>query len=542
MLGKLYHGRVRGLSYDVNRNYFNLEDSLMSIKKISMHIVAYILVLILSACSSSPENAKGGNEETSEKKELTFLSNFPSETLDPHLNYTAVRAGITETLVKINENSELEPWLAKEWKSDESGQKWTFTIRENMTFQNGSKVDAEAVKKSLERNIEVSKAMKNALKIKTMLADGQVLTITTEQPLPQFPSELVHPNTAIIDVNETNVEQKPIGTGPFQVASFEANSKLELERYEGYWDGKAKLERAIFTFNEDANARTAALRSGDADIVYRPAIESIEGLKSDTSIVTDVVPSLRTHLLMYNTGKEDLQDLNVRKAFDALIDRKAVAESIMAGQATVAAGPFLPDFPFTPSYEKKTFSLEAARKYLESAGYEMKDGKAMKDGKPLSFKLLTYSYRPELPLMAQLLQSNAKELGITIEIQQVENIDEYLAQNQDWDLATYSLITSPRGDASYFLNSAYMPGGAINPGQIRHEKLMDMIDELNHTVEEEKRSGLAKEAITIIDRETLHSFIVHPNNFVAYKDYVKGWKTSKSEYYTLTKDLDVKTK
>jgi peptide/nickel transport system substrate-binding protein len=218
-----------------------------------------------------------------------------------------------------------------------------------------------------------------------------------------------------------------------------------------------------------------------------------------------------------------------------------VAESIMAGQATVADGPFLPDFPFAPSYEKKIFSLDAARKYLEAAGYKMKDGKAMKDGKPLSFKLLTYSYRPELPLMAQLLQSNAKELGIAIEIQQVENMDEYLAQNQDWDLATYSLITSPRGDTSYFLNSAYMPGGAINPGQIRHEKLISIIDELNHTVEEEKRNELAKEAITIIDQEALHSFIVHPHNFVAYKDYVKGWKTSKSEYYILTKDLDVKT-
>ncbi|GAA3331032.1 hypothetical protein GCM10020331_085940 [Ectobacillus funiculus] len=108
---------------------------------------------------------------------------------------------------------------------------------------------------------------------------GRFLTITTEQPLPQFPSELVHPNTAIIDVSKANVEQRPIGTGPFQVVSFEANSRLELERYEGYWDGKAKLERATFTFNEDANARTAALQSGDADIVYRPAIESIEGLK-----------------------------------------------------------------------------------------------------------------------------------------------------------------------------------------------------------------------------------------------------------------------
>lgn len=147
-----------------------------------MHVAAYILVLILSACSVSTES-KSESEEKGKRKELTFLSNFPSETLDLHLNYTPVRAGIAETLVKINENSELEPWLAKEWKSDDSGQTWTFTIRENITFQNGSKVDAEAVKRSLERNIEVSEAMKNALKIKTMSADGQVLTITTEKEL-----------------------------------------------------------------------------------------------------------------------------------------------------------------------------------------------------------------------------------------------------------------------------------------------------------------------------------------------------------------------
>jgi peptide/nickel transport system substrate-binding protein len=165
----------------------------------------------------------------------------------------------------------------------------------------------------------------------------------------------------------------------------------------------------------------------------------------------------------------------------------------------------------------------------------------MKDGKALTLNLFTYSYRPELPLIAQMLQSNAKEIGITINIKQVENIDEYLAENQDWDLATYSLITSPRGDASYFLNSAYMPGGAINPGQIKNEEVITIIDELNRTVDEQKRIELSKEAIGIIDKETLHSFIVHPNNTVVYKDYVQNWMTSKSEYYTLTKELDVKT-
>ncbi|PLR85795.1 nickel ABC transporter substrate-binding protein [Bacillus sp. V33-4] len=512
----------------------------MSKKKIRMTLLVTIFLLVLSACSSA--SVMEGRKVNKNKQELTFLSNFPSETLDPHLNYTPVRAGVAETLVKINEELELEPWLAEEWKTEDNGQSWVFRIRDNVTFQNGKKVNAKAVKSSLERNIKVSEAIKNSLKIQSLTAEGQILTIKTEQPLPHLPSELVHPNTAIIDVSESNFDQRPIGTGPFQVVSFDANSKLELERYDAYWDGRARLDRAILTFNEDANARTLALQSGDADIVYRPAIESIESLKSDKTIVTNVVPSLRTHLLMYNTSKESLADQNVRKAFDALIDRKEVVESIMAGQATIASGPFLSDFPFAPASEEEPFGLHIAKKHLEAAGYEIENGKANKDGKPLSLNLLTYSYRPELPLIAQLLQSNAKKLGITINIQQVDNIDEYLAKNEHWDLATYSMITSPRGDASFFLNSTYMPGGAINPGQIQNDKLINVISELNLAVEEEKRNEIAKQAIITIDKETLHSFLVHPNNFVAYKDYVDGWITSKSEYYALTNELGVREK
>ncbi|MFC7373215.1 nickel ABC transporter substrate-binding protein [Fictibacillus iocasae] len=494
--------------------------------------------LTLSACAGGEGESK--KESGSGNKEITILSNFPSETLDPHLNYTAVRAGINETLVKINEDLELEPWLAEKWETTDNGQTWNIQIRDEISFHNGDKLDAEAVKKSLERNIEVSEAMKTALKIKEMKASGQELTIITEEPLPHLPSELVHPNTAILDSDEKDAGQKPVGTGPFEPVSFAAGSKLELKRYADYWDGKAKLDRAVFTFNEDANARTLALQSGDADIVYRPAIESINKLKEDNTIKTEVVPSLRTHLLMYNTQNPELNDLNVRKAFDYLIDRKETADSIMAGQASVAEGPFLSAFPFTPEYEKKEYSVKKTLTHFEKAGFEVKDGKVLKEGKPFSLNVLTYAYRPELPLIAQMLQSEAKQLGITINIQQVENIDEYIAQKGDWDLATYSLITSPRGDASYFLNSAYREGGAINPGKIADEKLASTITDLNKTLVEDERNKLAKKAVSIIDSERLHSFIVHPNNFAAYKSNVENWRLSKSEYYILTKDVDVK--
>jgi peptide/nickel transport system substrate-binding protein len=289
----------KSLVCDLNRNYFELGGIHMLLNKLKISLLIGILLILAAACSTSNQDTGSSNGEEGKTSERNGL------------------------------------------KTEDDGQTWTFTILDNVIFQNGNKVDAKAVKSSLERNIEVSAAMKNSLKIKELKADGQILTITTEQPLPQLPSELVHPNTAIIDSSESNFDQNPIGTGPFKVVSFDSSSKLELERYDEYWDGKANLEWATFTFNKDANARTLALQSGDADIVYRPAIESLEGLESDESIVTDVVPSLRTHLLMYNTSDEALKDTHVRKAFDSLIDLEEVVKSIMAGKAIIAEGPFL---------------------------------------------------------------------------------------------------------------------------------------------------------------------------------------------------------
>ncbi|MCA0987362.1 nickel ABC transporter substrate-binding protein [Guptibacillus algicola] len=509
-------------------------------KIMTMGLVLGLFVSLITACSSSETS---GSPSSSEKdtKEVTFLSNFPSETLDPHLNYTPVRAGVAETLVKINEDMELEPWLAEEWGSEDDGKTWTFTIRDDVTFHNGKQVDAAMVKQSLERNIEVSEAMKAALKVESIEAEGQRLTLILEEALPELPSELVHPNTAIVDSEEEAIGQQPVGTGPFKVVSFSPGSKVELERNEDYWDGKPKLDRATFTFNEDANARTLALQSGDADIVYRPAIESVQQLKEDDTLRTDVVPGVRTQMLLYNFNSV-LADQDIRKAFDLLMDRNDVIDSTLAGYATAAGGPFSNEYPFA-LIEEKDGGLDQAKQHLQAAGVEMKDGKALLDGEELSLTLLTYSYRPELPLMAQILQSNAKKLGISIEIQQVENIDEEMAKSEDWDLATYSLLTAPRGDASYFLNSAYKKGGSLHSaGRVNDEELTRIIENLNATVENEERQKLAMAANEVINEKVLHSFIAHPSNVVAYKDSVKNWVTSKSEFYVLTKDLDVQLK
>ena len=517
----------------------------MFTKKLKLLFTVVLILVTLTACASDKSSTSNGNEKQSKTdKNVTFLFNFASNTLDPNVdeNYTAIRAGVGETLVRIGDDLKIHPWLAKKWNTADNGQTWVFTIKENITFQNGKKLDASSVKDSLNRTIKESPAMRNTLKIKTMEASGQTLTIKTEEPLPKFPSELVHPSTVIVDVDEPNISKKPIGTGPFVVTSFDQGSKLELTRYKDYWDGKAKLSRATFAFNEDANARVSALQSGSADIIYRPPFESINTLKNDDSIVIDGVPSVRTHLLLYNGTKKSLKDEKTRKAINALIDREEIVKDIMNNQATVAEGPFLSKFHFAPAPSKAETGVTAAKKYLEQAGYEIKDGKALKNGKALSLSLVTYDSLPELPLIAQVIQSKAKEVGITINIKLTDNIDHYLMEKDDWDLSAYSLITAPRGDASYYLSTVYLPDGALNVSRINDKQLTNLIQKLNTTVDEGTRDELAKEATTKINNKMLTSSIVHPKNVVAYKNYVQNWVTSPTEYYMLTKDLDVKLK
>ena len=493
------------------------------------------MVLLLAACSEE--------KQADDRKHVNLLFNFATSSLDPNVDssYVPLRAGITETLVHLNDTDlTIEPWLAESWES-EDGQLWEIRLKEGVTFQNGNEMDAEAVKASLERAMEENIAIRNALRIETIEAEGHTLTVETEMPFPEFPSELVHPNTSIIDVTETDIVNHPIGTGPFQVASFTPGTAVDLERYEDYWDGAAKLDGARFSFNEDANARSLALESGGADIVFRPEVESLEQLDAVDGVAVESTSTFRVHQMTMNLEKPELQDIHVRKAIDALINRQSIVDTILRGHGEVASGPFPDSFSFAPDYPDKASGIDAAKEHLEAAGYTDAEGVMEKDGDPLTLNLLTYSARADLPLIAQVFQSDARQLGIEVTIQQIEIPEEYMAANRDWDLATYSNLTAPRGDAGYYLNATFHPNGALNFSGTDDSSLTAMIEELNQTVGQEERSAIAENVASYVDEQVYNSFILHPNTLVAFKeDKVENWVTSRSEYYMLTNKLDVK--
>lgn len=502
--------------------------------------VLLVFISVLNACANPSES---NTKELSEQKHINFLYNFSTNSLDPHVDssYVPLRAGITETLVRLDEeNLTVEPWLAESWEG-EDGQHWTIKLREDVTFQNGKIMDAEMVKASLERALQESVAIQNALKIEKIEADGYTLHITNKEPFPEFISELVNPNVSIIDVTEEDIINKPVGTGPFVLKKFSPGSKLELKRYDDYWDGASNLDSVTFSFNEDANARSLALKSGQVDIVYRPEVESLTSLQELEGIKVESTATFRVHQMTMNMERESLQDIHVRRAVDALIDRQKIVDNILLGYGEPAVSPFLPSLPFAPSYEPSKTGADIAIKYLEEAGYSLKNGKMQKDGEQLKFTLLTYSARADLPLIAQVFQSDAKQIGIDVEIRQIDTPEEYMASNRDWDLATYSNLTAPRGDAGYYLNATYHPTGALNFSGVHEPELTAIIDKLNQTVSQEERAVLAEQAADYVHNNVINTFVLHPSTIVAYNEKkVENWVTARSEYYMITNLLDVK--
>jgi peptide/nickel transport system substrate-binding protein len=511
------------------------------------YVIFALLLAFVTGCnteenvSNSQVKGEGANEssETGEKS-LSLLFSFASKTIDPHQDWMGVRAGIAETLVRIDEDLEIQPWLAETWEQNDE-RTWTFKIRDGITFHDGTAVDGEAVKASFERVIDVNDAIASNLKIETIEANGQEITFTTTEEYPSFLSELVHTNASIIKADEDNISEQPIATGPFKVVGFTSEAEINLERYDAYWDGAANLDEVTIKFNSDGNVRALALQSGEADIAYHLPPEALDPIEASDNLRVESVSSLRVHFILYNAAKPELQDVKVRKALDLLVNRPIAVSEIMNGHATEANGPFNPDFAFASEEEPESYDPAQAEILLKEAGYEKNEnGKLEKAGEVLELTLATFQGRPELPLMAQYLQAEAASLGIDINILTVENIDSYLWDQQDeWDLVTYSILTAPRGDGGYFLNVAFLPDGSLNPGQINIPELNEITKQLNVTADLEERIALQKKAVAIIRDEVPQSFILYPHIIVGVNERVKNWSPGSEEYYLITNKMDV---
>ncbi|MBQ9487839.1 MAG: ABC transporter substrate-binding protein [Selenomonadaceae bacterium] len=492
-----------------------------------------------------------GGEKTSSDDKSTFtygtvaygvaMENAGTNPHESYSGWSAIRYGIGETLFKFNENMQLETWIAESFEQVDD-----FTlkikIKDNVTFSNGKKVDGDAVKKCLEHLIAVHDRAPKDLKITSITADGQFVTIKSAEKVPALLNYLSDPYGCIIDVDAGITDGIAIGTGPYKAVKV-TDTQIDLVKNENYWDAvKPKLEKITVKSITDGDTLTMAMQNGELDAVQGLPYSSLQLFNDANKFKLSQAETSRVYQAAFNFKTPVLQDLNVRRAISMAIDKENFTQVLLSGNGTPAVGPFPANLNFGDTkVTAAPYDIDAAKNLLAEAGWTDTngDGYVDKDGKNLELNYLTYTSRQELPLLAESAQASLKKIGVKLNINATDNYKTFL-KNGDYDIFSKAIVTAPTGDAEYYFTSHIVSGAVDNAGFYDSAEITALENELHNTFGADKRSDIAiKMSQQVLDDCALF-YAAHLKMSLVMKANVTGFNAHPSDYYEITSAVEKK--
>lgn len=502
--------------------------NIIKIKRLLSFILAIVCFAALSGCSESKSTDK-------KDKELVFGTTSSTKSLDPANGYAGwytVRYGVTETLFKLSPEMKVENWLSDGYEYI-SPRSVKILIKKNIRFQNGKEMTPESVKKSIMRSVNKNKRAASLLNIESIDTGEDYIIINTTKENPTLINELCDPYASIIDTDEDNISEKPIGTGPFKVENFDYTSSSTFIKNNDYWNGDVKLNSLKVIPITDSDILSMALQSGEIDAAQGLSYAMIDQFSKDGKYNINSVDTSRTIVLYFNEQNEILKNYKVREAINTIINdnKERYCSSILNNQAMSAISMFPSNTNYSFNEKTNNLTKEEAIKILKEEGFTDSNNKK-------SLRLVTYSSRSELINIAQAIQYDLKSVGIDVQIDIKENIDDFLATG-DFDMALYSNITSSTGDAASYLSSAVRTGGSLNYGSYENERVDKLIDNLNTEFDKNVRDKIAIEIQKEVLEDEAFNFIAHMKISLVMKDNITGLTPHATDYYEFNADTDM---
>ena len=461
-------------------------------KRLTALALAALMLLSLAACGTA-----SGNDAESGQKILRIGTNFAYPSLDAHKEYYGwytSNYGITETLFRIDENSAIQPLLAEKAETSEDGLTWTVTLKDGVRFSNGKAVTAEMAVRNLQRAAEVNSRFAYLAEYDMSAVDERTLTITTPEVYPTMLNELASPELAIMDLDgSADLDNAPVGTGPFIIKSFQPEGTVEVIRNESYWGGEVKLDGAVFYYMQEDEPKLMAMQNGEIDAYTSVTAAAREIFLSDPDTYDLVdIPSARLQFYILN---EATMDDAVRAAVNLAVDCEAMA-AYLGGTVSPAVGPFSSAAAYG-NVTKPAPDAEKAKALLEQDGYVLSgDGLYEKDGQPLTLTVAYYAAR-SLDSIAVLMQEQLKAIGITVTFNCQEDPDATYIADRDFDIALYCMIADKNGDPYYFIDSTLRKGGYFDVGGFDSAECQQLIQQLRYETDEELRAALANRIVQL---------------------------------------------
>jgi peptide/nickel transport system substrate-binding protein len=497
---------------------------------------------------------------------ITWADDSDSDvTYDPRVTQSRheeqVIIQIFDQLLFADQDGKLYPGLAKSWTVSPDATSVTLQLRDDVTFQDGSKFDADAVRFTFDTIKDPATASQAAVDIIGPYASSDVIgpytiKLNYSRPFPSVLDSLADDRVSIVSpaavkkLGNAGFAQAPVGSGPFRFVSWAKSDRVVLERNPDYhWgpafftnQGPSKVARIVNRFIPNNATRVAALEAGEIQFSeFTPALDMKRlGESKNYKTLVGVAPGVPLSLML-NVSHGPLMDLKVRQAFMYAVDRPRIAQNLFFGLAKAAYGPLART---TPEYWKGVedyyrFDRAKAAQLLDEAGWKLgSDGIREKDGQKLSI------YYPALlePDTGVAVQADLKRVGIDMRVENVTKSkqDEVILHNQ-YDVGGIRWVYNDPSVLAIPFDSDNIPA----PGKFKFNWMHYSSPELDKVIAD------ASAATTEADRSRLYTqaqkmimdaaifFAVHDQiQTIAYTSKLKGVHFARGQWQVRLADVE----
>ncbi|MEM1619200.1 MAG: ABC transporter substrate-binding protein [Fervidicoccaceae archaeon] len=353
-------------------------------------------------------------------KVLVVGTTYDPKTLDPHMAYDIASAMVIQNLYDTLTGYEpgtanVAPKLAERWEPNENATIWTYYLRRNVKFHDGTLLTAELVKSSVERAKALGGPASFLLDVveSVEVVDAYTVRFVLKYPFAPFPALTTFILFAPVPPNATDLEARPVGTGPFKLESWVKGQYIVLTANKDYWRGSPKVDKIVIKFYPDPTTLRIALEKGEVDIALGVQPSDVPILARNSNIKTLYVDGLVIEWMGMNQRRAPLDNVLLRKAINYAIDYDYILDKILNKAAVRLYGPLPPGvFGYDPEVEKYgyRYDLELASRMLAQAGYP--EGRGLRELE----LIISTEERPERGEVAALIQHSLKQIGINVKI------------------------------------------------------------------------------------------------------------------------------
>ena len=448
------------------------------------------------------------------------------------------------------ESAEVTEGLATEWDTDSEGKVWTYQIRPDMKWSDDEPLTAKDVAWTYNQMMEKDEmSVANGSLVenfdKVEAPDDQTVVITLKNPQSNNPGQEIpvvpeHIWSKIDNPGEFKNDEKSVGSGPFQLESYEANKSVTLKSNPNFWRGEPGIDEIQYRYYTNSDAQVQAVRSGEVDFITGLTPEQFKAIEGADGVETNVGNGRRFQGISINSGLADADDKEFGTGNEALKDKK-VRQAIRAGiDIDTLRDQVLQDYgqpatSFVPTvYEKfalpednpviSGFNVEKAKKLLDDAGWEEgSDGIREKDGQKLELRFLTDADATVEQNTAKFLKPWMKDIGINLknEASDVDTVSERTTKG-DYDMYFSGWSLNPDPDFQLGINTcgsrpdADGNGGTTQDGYCNKD--FDKLYQQQHTeLDEKKRIDLVHEALALHYDDVASITLWYPNQLEAFR-------------------------